>query len=36
VVAAVQQPFDERPDLAALAQPAPAAWTARHRTFCGT
>ena len=36
LLAAVQHPFDERPDLAALAQPAPAAWTARHRTFCGT
>ena len=36
LLAAVQQPFDEVPAHARYAQPAPTAWAARHRTFCGT
>jgi protein adenylyltransferase len=30
------QPFDEKPELAAYATPAPAAFSSRYRTFCGT
>ena len=33
---AVTHPYEERPDLARYAEPAPAAVTARYRTFCGT
>jgi uncharacterized protein YdiU (UPF0061 family) len=33
---AVRQPYDEVPARAACAEPAPAAITARYRTFCGT
>jgi uncharacterized protein YdiU (UPF0061 family) len=33
---AVTQPYDERPELARYAEPAPAAVTACYRTFCGT
>jgi uncharacterized protein YdiU (UPF0061 family) len=36
LLAALQRPFDERPDVADLAEPAPAAVTACYRTFCGT
>jgi uncharacterized protein YdiU (UPF0061 family) len=33
---AVTHPYEERPELARYAEPAPAAVTARYRTFCGT
>jgi len=33
---ALLQPYDESPALAPYAKPAPAAVTARYRTFCGT
>jgi uncharacterized protein YdiU (UPF0061 family) len=33
---AVRRPFDEAPELAAYAEPAPAEVTACYRTFCGT
>jgi uncharacterized protein YdiU (UPF0061 family) len=33
---AVRRPYDEAPDLALYAEPAPADVTARYRTFCGT
>jgi uncharacterized protein YdiU (UPF0061 family) len=33
---ALRRPFDEAPELAPYAEPAPAAVTARYRTFCGT
>jgi len=36
LLAALQRPFDERQDVADLAEPAPAAVTACYRTFCGT
>ncbi|MGE5450721.1 MAG: protein adenylyltransferase SelO [Acidobacteriota bacterium] len=36
LLAAVSAPYDEGPDQAGYAQPAPAAVTARYRTFCGT
>jgi uncharacterized protein YdiU (UPF0061 family) len=36
LLAAVRRPYDETPDLAYYAQPAPAAVTAGYRTFCGT
>ncbi len=36
LLAALQQPCEEAPDRAAYAEPAPAAVTACHRTFCGT
>ncbi len=36
LLAALQRPFDEDPALAQLAEPAPAAQTARYQTFCGT
>ncbi|MFN0182258.1 MAG: protein adenylyltransferase SelO [Aquabacterium sp.] len=36
LLAALQQPYDERSDVADLAEPAPAAVTACYRTFCGT
>ena len=32
----LRQPFDERAGLAGYAEPAPAAVSARYRTFCGT
>jgi serine/tyrosine/threonine adenylyltransferase len=36
LLAALQRPFDTAADHSPLAQPAPAALTARYRTFCGT
>jgi len=36
LLAAVRRPFEERPEDAAYAEPAPAAVTACYRTFCGT
>lgn len=36
LLAALRRPFDERPEDAAYAEPAPAAVTACYRTFCGT
>ena len=33
---AVRRPFDEVPELAPYAEPAPPAVTACYRTFCGT
>ena len=36
LLAALQQPFDEQPALADLAQPAPPQVTAGYQTFCGT
>ena len=33
---ALRHPYDERPEFAAYAEPAPAAVTACYRTFCGT
>ena len=33
---ALRRPYDEAPDMAAYAEPAPAAVTANYRTFCGT
>jgi len=33
---ALRRPYDEAPELAAYAEPAPAAVTAGYRTFCGT
>jgi serine/tyrosine/threonine adenylyltransferase len=33
---ALRQPYDETPELARYAEPAPAAVTACYRTFCGT
>ncbi|MFT4099520.1 MAG: YdiU family protein [Burkholderiaceae bacterium] len=36
LLAAVRRPFDDDPALAPYAEPAPAAVTARYRTFCGT
>jgi serine/tyrosine/threonine adenylyltransferase len=33
---ALRQPYDESPELAPYAEPAPAAVTACYRTFCGT
>lgn len=36
LLAALQRPFDETPDHAAYAEPAPAAVTAQYQTFCGT
>jgi uncharacterized protein YdiU (UPF0061 family) len=36
LLAALRRPFDEAPELATYAEPAPAAVTARYRTFCGT
>jgi len=33
---AIRRPYDEAPELAPYAEPAPAAVTARYRTFCGT
>ncbi len=33
---AIKRPFDEDPALARYAEPAPAAYTERYRTFCGT
>jgi serine/tyrosine/threonine adenylyltransferase len=33
---ALQRPFDERPELASYAEPAPAEATAGYQTFCGT
>lgn len=36
LVAAVREPFTERPGLARYAEPAPAEFAACYRTFCGT
>jgi uncharacterized protein YdiU (UPF0061 family) len=36
LLAAVQAPWDERPEHARYAEPAPAEVTARYQTFCGT
>jgi serine/tyrosine/threonine adenylyltransferase len=36
LLAVLQRPFDETPDNAAYAEPAPAAVTACYQTFCGT
>jgi uncharacterized protein YdiU (UPF0061 family) len=36
LLAAVRAPFDELPEHASYAEPAPAAVTARYQTFCGT
>ncbi len=36
LLAALRRPYDEAPDLAPYAQPAPPAVTAGYRTFCGT
>ena len=33
---AIRRPFDEDPALAPWAEPAPASYTERYRTFCGT
>jgi uncharacterized protein YdiU (UPF0061 family) len=36
LLAALRRPYDEAPELAPYAEPAPAAVTACYRTFCGT
>ena len=36
LLAVLSHPFDERPELANYAQPAPENFTGRYRTFCGT
>ncbi len=36
LLAAVRRPFDDDPAVADLTEPAPAAFTASYRTFCGT
>jgi uncharacterized protein YdiU (UPF0061 family) len=36
LLAALRRPWDEAPELAPWAEPAPPALTARYRTFCGT
>ncbi|MGV3494350.1 MAG: protein adenylyltransferase SelO [Ramlibacter sp.] len=36
LLAALRRPFDELPEHAAYAEPAPAAVTANYQTFCGT
>ena len=36
LLAAVTQPFSGGPEMQALAEPAPAEFTANYRTFCGT
>ncbi len=36
LLAALRRPWDEAPELAPYAEPAPAAVTAGYRTFCGT
>jgi uncharacterized protein YdiU (UPF0061 family) len=36
LLAALREPYDERPERAAFAEPASAAATACYRTFCGT
>ena len=36
LLAALRRPFDEAPDLARYAEPAPADVTAAYQTFCGT
>ncbi len=36
LLAALRQPYDEAPELAPYAQPAPAEVTAGYRTYCGT
>ena len=33
---ALRRPYDEAPELAPYAEPAPAAVTASYQTFCGT
>jgi serine/tyrosine/threonine adenylyltransferase len=36
LLAALKLPFDETPDLAPYAEPAPRQVTAAYQTFCGT
>ena len=36
LLGAVRRPYDEAPELASFAEPAPAEVTANYRTFCGT
>jgi uncharacterized protein YdiU (UPF0061 family) len=36
LLAAVRRPYDDVPEAAPYAEPAPAAVTACYRTFCGT
>ena len=36
LLAVLSHPFDERPELASYAQPAPENFTGRYKTFCGT
>ena len=36
LLAALRRPYDEAPELARYAEPAPAEITARYQTFCGT
>ncbi|MFT7470387.1 MAG: hypothetical protein ACI8XU_000275 [Kiritimatiellia bacterium] len=36
LLAVLSHPFDERPELASYAQPAPEYFTGRYKTFCGT
>ena len=36
LLAVLSHPFDERPELARYAQPAPENFTGRYKTFCGT
>jgi uncharacterized protein YdiU (UPF0061 family) len=33
---ALRRPYEEQPDLARFAEPAPADYTASYQTFCGT
>jgi uncharacterized protein YdiU (UPF0061 family) len=33
---ALRRPYDDAPELAAYAEPAPESVTANYRTFCGT
>jgi uncharacterized protein YdiU (UPF0061 family) len=36
LLAALRRPWDDAPELAPYAEPAPAAVTAGYQTFCGT
>jgi uncharacterized protein YdiU (UPF0061 family) len=36
LLAALQRPYDEHPELAGYGEPAPESFTASYRTFCGT
>lgn len=36
LLSALARPYDERPEAARFAEPAPVAFTAAYRTFCGT